>query len=48
MLPSFGGDLYIYENCETIKNNYSQIGLDYESPSGIEYNTKESKEYLAG
>ena len=23
MLPSFGGDLYIYENCNTIKNNCS-------------------------
>ena len=32
MLPSFGGDLYIYENCDVIKNNYSQIGLDYENP----------------
>lgn len=48
MLPSFGGDIFLYDNCNTIKNNYSQIGLDYDLPAGIEYNTKQSKEYLAG
>jgi len=39
MLPSFGADLYLYENCNIISNNCSHIGLDYESPQGIEYNT---------
>ena len=48
MLPSFGGDLFIYENCDMIHNNCSHIGLDYESPKDIEYNTPKSKEYLTG
>jgi hypothetical protein len=48
MLPSFGADLYLYENCNIISNNCSHIGLDYESPQGIEYNTAESKIFLVG
>jgi hypothetical protein len=48
MLPCFGNDLYLYEDCNTNSNSQSDVGFNYEAPEGIEKYSEQAKEFLAG
>lgn len=32
MLPCFGNDLYLYEDCNSNSNSQSDVGFNYEAP----------------
>ena len=48
MLPCFGNDLYLYEDCNFNSNSQSDVGFNYEAPAGIEKYTDEAKIFMAG
>ena len=48
LLPCFGVDLDIYEDCDIIDKCGSNIGWRYEAPNGIIKNSIEAKSYMAG
>ena len=48
MLPCFGNDLYLYENCNCNSNSQSDVGFNYEAPKGVEKYTEQAKEFMAG
>ena len=48
MLPCFGNDLYLYEDCNNNCNSQSDVGFNYEAPLGIEKYTEAAKIFMAG
>ena len=42
-----GNDLCIYDNCNTRKDNFSNLGDTYTS-NGLKFETFDAKSYLAG
>lgn len=48
MLPSFGQDLCIDEDCNENINSCSNIGNLYEPPHGIQHDTLAAETYMAG
>jgi hypothetical protein len=44
----YGGDITLYNECRYSKENFSNFGKTYSLPEEMEYNSDESKSYLAG
>ena len=47
LLPCFGNDLWLYEDCDVKKESYSNIGWWYDCPEGMKWDTADSQKYFA-
>ena len=43
-----GNDICIYDNCNTRKDNFSNLGDTYEVPNSMKFETFDAKSYMAG
>eukprot|EP00825_Cyclidium_porcatum_P034863 TRINITY_DN36593_c0_g1_i2.p4 TRINITY_DN36593_c0_g1~~TRINITY_DN36593_c0_g1_i2.p4 ORF type:complete len:146 (+),score=27.62 TRINITY_DN36593_c0_g1_i2:143-580(+) len=46
--PQFGHEFYIYDNCDTNKGTYSELGSEYGKEQGIVQGSEEANNKLAG
>ena len=48
LMPCFGCDIFIVEDCRIRNVNYSQFGQSYELPEGLVFRSDEAKTYFTG